>query len=99
MSEGEYDIARDAFLRQKNPREALDHALKALELNEDNHEASHLAALIYLAMCSTGKDACRLEEAAKYARASRRASRRPASPALLLLIVCVPPRTALRRSP
>ena len=73
MSEGEYDIARDAFLRQKNPREALDHALKALELNEDNHEASHLSALIYLAMCSTGKDDCRLEEAEKYARASLRA--------------------------
>jgi type IV pilus assembly protein PilF len=73
MSESEYDIARDAFLRQKNPRQALDHALKALELNEDNHEAAHLVALIYLGLCSTGTDDCRLAEAEKYARASLKA--------------------------
>lgn len=73
MSEGEYDIARDTFLRQKNPRQALEHAIKAVELNEDNHEAAHLVALIYLAMCSTPKDECRLPAAEKYARASLRA--------------------------
>ncbi|MBK8998224.1 MAG: tetratricopeptide repeat protein [Myxococcales bacterium] len=73
MSESEYDIARDAFLRQKNPRQALDHALKALDLNEDNFEAAHLVALIYLALCSTGTDECRLGEAEKYARASLKA--------------------------
>ena len=68
MSDSEYDIARDAFLRQQNPRQALDHALKAVELNDDNFEAAHLVALIYLGMCSTGKDECRLAEAEKYAR-------------------------------
>jgi tetratricopeptide (TPR) repeat protein len=70
MSESEYDIARDAFLRQRNPRLALEHALKSLELNQDNHEAAHLVALIYLGLCSTGNDECRLGEAEKYARAS-----------------------------
>ncbi|MBK7586711.1 MAG: tetratricopeptide repeat protein [Myxococcales bacterium] len=70
MSESEYDIARDAFLRQKNPRQALEHALKALDLNDENHEAAHLVALIYLAMCSTGNDECRLPEAEKYAKAA-----------------------------
>ncbi|MCK6534714.1 MAG: tetratricopeptide repeat protein [Polyangiaceae bacterium] len=70
MSEAEYDIARDTFLRQKNPRKALEHALKAVDLHADNHEASHLVALIYLALCSTPKDECRLPDAEKYARAS-----------------------------
>jgi type IV pilus assembly protein PilF len=68
MSDSEYDMARDAFLRQQNPRQGLEHALKALDLNEDNFEASHLVALIYLAMCSRGNDDCRLDEAEKYAR-------------------------------
>ncbi|MFO0570640.1 MAG: tetratricopeptide repeat protein [Polyangiaceae bacterium] len=68
MSESEYDIARDALLRQKNPRQALDHALKALELNDENHEAAHLVALIYLGLCSQAKDECRLADAEKYAR-------------------------------
>jgi type IV pilus assembly protein PilF len=68
MSDSEYDIARDSFLRQHNPRQGLEHALKAVELNEDNYEAAHLVALIYLAMCSDGRDDCRLREAEKYAR-------------------------------
>jgi Tfp pilus assembly protein PilF len=68
MSDAEYDLARDAFYRQHNARQALDHALKAVELNEDNFEASHMVALIYLGFCSTGKDECRLGEAEKYVR-------------------------------
>jgi type IV pilus assembly protein PilF len=68
MSDSEYDIARDALLRQQNPRQALEHALKAMELNDENYEAAHFVALIYLGMCSTGKDECRLSEAEKFAR-------------------------------
>jgi Tfp pilus assembly protein PilF len=68
MSDSEYDIARDLFLRQMKPREALGHGLKAVELNEENSEAAHLVALIYLGFCSTKKDECRLAEAEKYAR-------------------------------
>lgn len=68
MSDSEYDVARDLWLRQMKPRDALGHAMKAVELNEDNYEASHLVALIYLSLCSTKKDECRLGEAEKYAR-------------------------------
>lgn len=68
MSDSEYDIARDVLLRQQNPRRALEHALKAVELNEDNFEASHLVALIHLALCATSPEDCHLKEAETYAR-------------------------------
>jgi tetratricopeptide (TPR) repeat protein len=68
MSESEYDIARDLWLRRNQPREALSHALKAVDLDEDNSEAQHLVALIYLDFCSRGPADCRLPEAEKYAR-------------------------------
>src|SRR5690606_19730805 len=44
----EYDIARDLWLNRGQRREALDHVLEALELDDENAEAAHLAALIYL---------------------------------------------------
>ncbi len=68
MSESEYDIARDLWLRQKRPREALGHALEALELDDENADAAHVVALLYLEFCSTGQADCRLAEAEKYAR-------------------------------
>jgi type IV pilus assembly protein PilF len=68
MSDAEYDMARDAFLRQHNPRQALEHALKALDLNDENFEAAHLVALIHLGLCASGNDDCRLKDAEKYAR-------------------------------
>jgi len=68
MSDSEYDVARDLFLRQMKPRDALAHGLKAVELNDENSDASHLVALIYLSLCSTKKDECRLGQAEKYAR-------------------------------
>ncbi len=68
MSDSEYDLARDLWLRQGKAREALGHALKAVDLNEDNAEASHLVALLYLDFCQRGPDECRLKEAEKYAR-------------------------------
>jgi type IV pilus assembly protein PilF len=68
MSESEYDIARDSWLRRNSPREALDHALKAVELNEENADAAHLVALLYMDFCSKSQQECRLGEAEKHAR-------------------------------
>ncbi|MFW5738954.1 MAG: tetratricopeptide repeat protein [Myxococcota bacterium] len=64
----EYDLAKDLFLARGNARSALKHALKAAELDEDNAEANHLVALIYLFFCATSEVECRLEEAERYAR-------------------------------
>ncbi len=49
-------------------REALDHALVAVELDDENADAAHLVALIYLDFCRQSADACRLEEAERHAR-------------------------------
>jgi len=70
MSIAEYDLARDLWLTRGQPREALGHVLKAVELDEENSDAAHLAALIYLDFCRRGTDAddCRLEQAEKQAR-------------------------------
>jgi type IV pilus assembly protein PilF len=68
QAEAEYDIARDLWLRRQQPREALDHVLKAIELDDENAEAAHLAALIYLDFCSRGPSDCRLSEAERHAR-------------------------------
>jgi type IV pilus assembly protein PilF len=68
MSESEYDIARDLWLRRNQPREALAHGLKAIELDDSNAEAAHLVALLYLDFCSRGPSECRLSEAEKQAR-------------------------------
>jgi tetratricopeptide (TPR) repeat protein len=67
-SESEYDVARDLWLRQNRPREALAHALDAVELDDENADAAHLAALLYLDFCRQTPDECRLPEAEKYAR-------------------------------
>ncbi|HKO53495.1 MAG TPA: tetratricopeptide repeat protein [Polyangiaceae bacterium] len=72
MSESEYDIARDLWLRRNQPREALAHALKAVELHEGNAEATHLVALLYLDFCSQGPAQCRLSDAEKHARLALR---------------------------
>ncbi|HVJ17006.1 MAG TPA: tetratricopeptide repeat protein [Polyangiaceae bacterium] len=68
QAEAEYDIARDLWLRRQQPREALDHALKAVDLDDENAEAAHLTALIYLDFCSRGPSDCRLPEAERHAR-------------------------------
>jgi Tfp pilus assembly protein PilF len=73
VSESEYDVARDLWLRRGSPRQALDHALKAVELNEDNADAAHLVALIYMDFCSRNTDECRLTEAEKHARLALKA--------------------------
>jgi type IV pilus assembly protein PilF len=70
QSDAEYDLARDAWLRQGKAREALRHALIAVEQNPDNSDAQHLAALIYLDLCQRSETSCRLAEAEKHARAA-----------------------------
>lgn len=77
QSEAEYDLARDAFQKGQS-RVALDHAQKALTLNEDNDKAYYLIAAIHLSFCtsSRGFDApdCRLADAEKAARAALKAN-------------------------
>ena len=68
MSRSKYDMATDLWLRQGRPREALEHALEAVELDEDNFEAAHLVALIYLDFCRQSSTDCRLAEAERFAR-------------------------------
>jgi Tfp pilus assembly protein PilF len=77
QSDAEYDLARDLF-EKGNVRAALDHAHKAVALNEDNDKAQYYVAVIHLSFCSSnaGLDAvdCRLSEAEKYARAALKAN-------------------------
>ena len=68
QSESEYDIARDLWLRRGQVREALEHALRAVDLDDENAEALHLVALLYLDFCSRSPAECRLKEAEKAAQ-------------------------------
>ncbi|HEY3499165.1 MAG TPA: hypothetical protein VGK73_30955, partial [Polyangiaceae bacterium] len=68
QAEAEYDIARDMWLRRGKPRDALEHALKAVELDDRNAEITHFIALLYLDFCSRSTGECRLGEAERYAR-------------------------------
>jgi type IV pilus assembly protein PilF len=68
QAEAEYDIARDLWLRRGKPREALEHALKAADLDDRNAEIMHFIALLYLDFCSRSAGDCRLSEAERYAR-------------------------------
>lgn len=68
QSVAEHDLAADLWLRRNEPRLALGHALKAVELNDSNAEAAHLVALLYLDFCRRSADECRLGEAARYAK-------------------------------
>ncbi len=77
QSDAEYDLARD-FFQKGQPRVALDHAQKAIALNEDNDKAHYLIAAIHLSFCtsSRGFDApdCRLPDAEKAARGALKAN-------------------------
>jgi type IV pilus assembly protein PilF len=76
QSDAEYDLARDLF-QKGNPRAALDHAQKAIALNEENEKAQYFVAAIYLSFCSTNRGLeapdCKLSEVEKYARAALKA--------------------------
>ena len=73
QSAAEYDLGRDYFSKG-NPRTALDHALKAVELNDDNAKALYLTSAIYLSFCSTDlgfeTPDCKIGQAETYARAA-----------------------------
>jgi Tfp pilus assembly protein PilF len=71
QSDAEYDLSREYFYKG-DTRTALDHALKADELNEDNARALYFTSTLFLSFCSsirgmTDPD-CRLPEGEKYAR-------------------------------
>lgn len=68
QSVAEHDLAADLWLRRNQPRQALEHALKAVELNDENADAAHLVALLYLDFCRRSADECRLSEAEKFGR-------------------------------
>jgi tetratricopeptide (TPR) repeat protein len=70
QSIAEYDIAKDLWINRGQPREALDHVLKAIELDDENADAAHLAALVYLDFCRGAAEECRLAEAERHARAA-----------------------------
>jgi type IV pilus assembly protein PilF len=57
-------------MRAHDPRGALAHAEKAIELNEQNSEAHHFVGLIYLSFCAVSTFECRPADAE---RATRRA--------------------------
>ncbi len=65
----EHDVAADEF-NKGNLRSALVHAQRALELDEENHQAQLLTATIFLAFCASSDEECRLNEAEKHARAA-----------------------------
>jgi type IV pilus assembly protein PilF len=70
QSVAEYDVAVDLWLHRGQPRQALERALQAVELDDENAAASHLVALLYLDFCQRGPEDCRLDEAERYARAA-----------------------------
>lgn len=68
QAQSEYDLAADLF-RKGQPRLALQHALRSVELDEQNPAASYLAAWVYLELCrGPVKEDCRLSEAERHAR-------------------------------
>lgn len=77
QSDAEYDLARDLFGKGQ-ARAALDHAMKAVTLNEENDKAQYFVAVIHLSFCTTdaGFTApdCRLPEVEKFTRAALKAN-------------------------
>ena len=71
QSEVQYDIARDYFYKGQ-PRLALDHCRKAIELNDQNAQALYFTSAVYLFFCSGKAELadpdCSLAEAEKYVR-------------------------------
>jgi Tfp pilus assembly protein PilF len=73
QSDAEYNIARDYFDKGQ-PRLALDHCRKAVELNDQNTRALYFTSAVYLYFCN-GKlqfadPDCRMADAEKYARSA-----------------------------
>ncbi len=77
QSEAEYDVARE-FFGKRQYRAALEHARKAVELNDENAKASYLTSVVYLAFCAADAASpdCKLAESERYARMSVKADER-----------------------
>jgi type IV pilus assembly protein PilF len=71
QSETEYDVARDLFYKGQ-PRIALDHALKAVELSDENAKALYFVGAIYAYFCSEDEahPDCKMDKVESYARKS-----------------------------
>jgi type IV pilus assembly protein PilF len=73
QSDAEYDLARDVFYKGQ-PRQALEHCRRAIELNAENASALYFAATIHLYFCSGRLELshpdCRLGDAEAYVRAA-----------------------------
>ena len=71
QAEAEYDVARDLYYKGQL-RAALEHARKAVELDDDNAKALYFTGMLHLAFCTgvQGLKAsdCQLAEAEKYSR-------------------------------
>jgi type IV pilus assembly protein PilF len=71
QSEAEYDIARDFFYKNQ-PRQALDHCRRAIELDGENASALYFASTIHLFFCSGRLELsdpdCHLSDAEAYVR-------------------------------
>ncbi len=71
-SEAEYDLARDSWLRRGDARDGLIHALRSIEIDDDNADAHHIAALILLDLCLKSSQDCRLADGEAHARKALR---------------------------
>jgi Tfp pilus assembly protein PilF len=72
----EYDLARELFYKDQ-PRAALDHARRSVELDPDNAKSLYFASVVHLSFCSGpqgfGTPDCQLDVAEDYARRAVRA--------------------------
>lgn len=70
-SETEYDLAREYFYKGQ-PRMALDHCKRAIQLNDENTHALYFASTIHLFFCSGKLELqdpdCRMTDAENYVR-------------------------------
>lgn len=71
QADAEYDLARDYFYKGQ-PREALDHSLRAVDLDGDNSKALYFTSTLYLWFCSGNRGLqspdCQMARAESYAR-------------------------------
>ncbi|HQY64786.1 MAG: tetratricopeptide repeat protein [Myxococcales bacterium] len=77
QSEAEYDVARE-FFGKRQYRPALEHARRAVELNDENAKGAYLTSIVYLAFCAgdPASPDCRLPEAERFARLAVKADER-----------------------
>jgi Tfp pilus assembly protein PilF len=71
QSQAEYDVAVDYFYHRQ-PRLALDHCRKAIELDDENAKALYFASIVHLSFCSGLQGLqdpdCRIRDAEAYVR-------------------------------